>query len=196
MKLFTHLAALSLLVVACVSFGHSVALAQQSTLRGFITSDTDGLPLQGVNVILTIDSDPDAFIGTVSDDDGFYVFSRLNAGNYTLRASFIGFQTYTDEFRIEESGVTNLSFALEEGDTELDEVLVEVERETGAARVTAGLQTVRAGDLELIPSPDVTSDLVSYLSTQCLVSSHSATVAARCLSGEVSLLTTWFSWME
>lgn len=165
MKLFTHLAALSLLVVACVSFGHSVALAQQSTLRGFITSDTDGLPLQGVNVILTIDSDPDAFIGTVSDDDGFYVFSRLNAGNYTLRASFIGFQTYTDELRIEESGVTNLSFALEEGDTELDEVLVEVERETGAARVTAGLQTVRAGDLELIPSPDVTSDLVSYLST-------------------------------
>lgn len=142
-----------------------LSFAQQATVRGFITSDLDGLPLQGVNVILTSEADPDEFIGTVSDDDGFYVFSRLAAGSYTLRASFIGFQTYTEPITVTESQVINQSFSLAEGGAELDEVLVEVERETGAARVTAGLQTVRAGDLELIPSPDVTSDLVSYLST-------------------------------
>ena len=142
-----------------------LALAQQATIRGFVTSNSDGLPLQGVNIVLTDESDPDKFIGTVSDDEGFYVLSRLQAGSYTLNASFIGFESYTESLTLTSSQVVNLSFSLSEGEAELDEVLVEVERETGAARVTAGLQTVRAGDLEAIPSPDVTTDLVSYLST-------------------------------
>ena len=143
----------------------SLALGQRSTLRGFITSEIDGLPLQGVNVVLKNLADPDLFIGAVSDDEGLYIFSRLNAATYALTASFIGFQAYTDTLEFGADQVINLSFALTEGDSQLDEVLVITERETGAARVTAGQQTVRAADLELIPSPDVTADLVSYLST-------------------------------
>ena len=150
MKFPSHLTVHTLIWVILLIAWPSATLAQQSTVRGFITSNSDGLPLQGVNIVLTNTDDPDAFIGTVSDDDGFYVFSRLDAGVYSLRASFIGFQAYTDQLVLGEDDVTNLSFALEEGDAALDEVVGETERETGAARVTAGLQTVRASDLELI----------------------------------------------
>lgn len=165
MKPLSRFTAFAFLLIVLLITGPSIALAQQSIVRGFITSNSDGLPLQGVNVILTNADAPDVFIGTVSDDDGFYVFSRLDAGVYTLRASFIGFEIFTEELVLGEAEVNNLSFFLEEGGGALDEVVVETERETGAARVTAGLQTVRASDLELIPAPDITADLVSYLST-------------------------------
>ena len=42
-------------------------------------------------------------------------------------------------------------------------MVVEGEAETGAARVTAGLQIVRPQDIELIPTPDVSGDLASFL---------------------------------
>ena len=49
-------------------------------------------------------------------------------------------------------------------ETELGEVVVEGARETaGAANVTAGLQTVRPADISLVPAPDISADLVNYL---------------------------------
>lgn len=153
------------MIVLWIALAPGPAAAQQAVLRGFVTNDADGLPLQGANVILTELANADAFIGTVSDDDGLYVFSRLTPGRYAVSVSFIGFVTLQDTLQLEGDAVTTQSYALEEGASEIDEVFVEAERESGAARVTAGLQTVRPGDIELIPSPDVTSDLVSYLST-------------------------------
>ena len=152
-------------LLTLLGFSTLPALSQKATLRGFTTSALDGLPLQGVNVVLIDLANPDLFIGTVSDDEGLYLFSRLQAATYALQATFIGFAPYTDTLTIGADEVVNLSFVMEEGDAQMDEVLVITERETGAARVTAGQQTVRAEDLELIPAPDVTADLVSYLST-------------------------------
>ncbi len=42
-------------------------------------------------------------------------------------------------------------------------MVVETERTSGAARVTAGKQTIRPRDIELIPAPDLSGDLVNLL---------------------------------
>ena len=137
--------------------------AQLATVRGFITSAETGEVMQSVNV--QIDDFGDLSRGVVSNGDGFFTLSRLQPGQYRLRASFIGYEVYTDTLTLEPGQRLVLGIEMIPGAVEMEGIAVESERESGAARVTAGLQSVQAGDIELVPAPDVTSDLVSYLST-------------------------------
>ncbi len=138
------------------------AAAQTATVRGFVTDATDGQTLQGVNVALA--DGAGRLFGTVSDNDGFFILTRLAPGRYVLRASFIGFETARDTLDLTAGAAVAVTLALRPGEAALDEVVVEGEREGGAARITAGVQSIRPRDVALIPAPDVSGDLVNYLS--------------------------------
>ncbi|MCY4672841.1 MAG: TonB-dependent receptor [Bacteroidetes bacterium] len=134
--------------------------AQTATVRGFVTDASDGQALQGVNVALR-----DAtgnLRGDIADDDGFFIVVRLQPGRWFLQASFIGYETFTDTLDLVEDQTARFSIALNPG-VEMETLVVEGERE-GGAMVAAGVQTVRPADVDLVPTPDVSGDLVSYLS--------------------------------
>ncbi len=152
-----RLACLLLISLCAVS-----AEAQDATVRGFITDATDGQPLQGVNVAV-IDQ-TGALRGNVTDDDGFFIVVRLAHGQYTFRASYIGYMTVVDTLVLEPGSTHRMRISLEPSVEFGGEVLVEAERE-GGATVAAGLQTVRPRDIDLVPTTDVSGDLVSYLAT-------------------------------
>ncbi len=139
------------------------ARAQSASIRGFVTVDPGGESLQGVN--LTIDNMTGGLEGAVSNGDGFFLIGRISPGRYTLRASFIGFVTYVDTLDIEADDRLLVNIVLREDEMAMEGISVEAERDDGAARVTAGQQTIRPQDIDLIPSPDISGDLVSYLST-------------------------------
>ncbi len=159
------LAVLAFLISAAVATQLTVAevRAQTATVRGFVTDDADGQPLQGVNVVL---SSGDDLLGAVSTPDGVYLISGVPPGEYVLQASFIGFDTYSDTLELAPGESRHVDIVMREQETEVGEIVVESEREAGAARVTAGQQRVRPEDIELIPSPSVSGDLVNYLSAQ------------------------------
>ncbi|MFQ5570500.1 MAG: carboxypeptidase regulatory-like domain-containing protein [Rhodothermales bacterium] len=138
------------------------AHAQIATLRGFVTSQSDGQALEDVNVVLR--SEEGRVKGAATNQDGLYVVPSIEPGRYVLQASFVGFQTYADTLDLASGEIRTLNIVLIPGEEELDEVVVETERTSGAARVTAGQQTVRPRDIERIPTPDVTGDLVNLLS--------------------------------
>lgn len=136
--------------------------AQTTTIRGFVNDASDGQPIPGVNVTLV--ASDGALFGSATNTDGFYAVSRVPVGTYTFRVTFIGYETFEDTIALEEDVIITRNVDLAVSSTELDEVVVEVERETaGAANVTAGLQTVRPADIALVPSPDISADLVNYL---------------------------------
>lgn len=143
--------------------GVSVSWAQNATIRGFVIAEEDGESLQGVNVVL--DDLRGNLEGGATDGDGFYLIPGITPGQYVLRATFIGFATYVDTLTLEPGARLLRNIEMSSGSVEMDEIAVEAERESGAARVTAGLQSVQAQDIELVPAPDVSGDLVSYLST-------------------------------
>ncbi len=151
----------SLLLSVGLLFLHtSSAEAQTSSVRGFVTDASDGQALQGVNIALR-----DAagnLRGGVANDDGFFIVVRLQPGRWFLRASFIGYETFVDTLDLGKDQVERLSISLSPG-VELDGLVIEGERE-GGATIAAGIQTVRPADLDLVPTPDVSGDLVSYLS--------------------------------
>ncbi len=137
-----------------------------------MSAASDRQPLLGVHVILDDLSDGvqtaptgDGIYGAVTNADGFYAITRVDPGRYQLRASYIGFETYIDTLSIEPGEQVTANLLLEDETEEIGEVVVEGEREAGAARLTAGQQTIRPEDIELVPTPDVSADLVSYLAT-------------------------------
>ena len=139
------------------------AFSQSASIRGFIRDGNDGESLQGVNVIL--DNTEGGFYGTVSDNDGVYALSRVPPGRYLFQVSFIGYETHIDTLLMRAGSITSLNIELFPSETELGEVLVEAELPSGAAGVSAGLQSVKPQDIELIPAPDVSGDLATYLTT-------------------------------
>ena len=137
--------------------------AQTVTLRGFVTDQSDGQALQGVNVAL---QDEEGFLlGGITDSDGIFVITPIPLGLYRLQASFIGFNTIRDTLSFSQAGTQTLNFSMVPDTTQLGEVVVETEREGGAALLSPGLQAVRPADIDLIPTPDISGDLVAYLST-------------------------------
>ena len=142
----------------------SLAQAQNGTVRGFVTDASDGEGLQGVNIALHEESGPPRH-GTATDGNGFFFISGVPPGRYQLRASFIGYETYVDSLEVRPGRRLLVNIGMLFGSVELDEVSIEAERESGAARVTAGMQSVGSRDIELIPAPEISGDLVSYLST-------------------------------
>lgn len=139
------------------------AEAQQSTLRGTVVASADGEPLQGVNVALYAGGT--LIMGTASGSDGIFALADIPAGEYALRATFIGFASWEQAIEIGISDRRIINIVLVEQETALDEVVVEGDSDTGMARVRAGQTTVRPADVERIPSPDVSGDLVNYLTT-------------------------------
>ena len=138
------------------------ASGQTATIRGFITDAANREPLQGVNVVL--DDFEGVLVGAVTDGNGFFLASRLRPGAYRVQTSFIGYETFVDTVELSPGERMLLNIELREDPLELGEISVEAERETGAARVTAGMESVRPEDIETIPAPDVSGDLISYLS--------------------------------
>ena len=143
--------------------GFQQARAQNAVVRGFVTDAANGEALQGVNVVL--ENAAGDLRGVATNGDGIYGITRVPPGRYQFRASFIGFQTYVDtlDLAANERLTVNIELLLDE--TELGEIVVEGIEETGAARMTAGLQTVRPKDIELVPMPDVSGDLANFLTT-------------------------------
>ena len=149
-----------LLVIFAVT---TSALAQTVTLRGFVTDASDGQPLIGVNVAL--EATDGQLYGMATDPDGFYAIAGVPAGPYTLRVSFIGYITQELPLALaSDEPLVRQDVALDPSQEELDEVVVEGERQAaGAASLTAGLQSVSPEEIENIPVPGMSPDLAAYI---------------------------------
>jgi Carboxypeptidase regulatory-like domain/TonB-dependent Receptor Plug Domain len=160
--LFLFLISLVLLSFFGLPFTPTDVSAQNATIRGFVTDLDSGQSLPNANVRV-IRSDGTIF-GTVANNDGFYAISKLVGGTYIFQASFVGYKTHVDTLRVGPTGIFSLSVALATKTSDVGEVVVDAQGNTGAASITAGLQTILPAEIELIPSPDINGDLASYLS--------------------------------
>ena len=133
-----------------------------STLRVVVMSEADGTPLQGASVALLDPDDDEMRTAGATNADGFQELRNLTPGQYVLEVSHIGFETYRTTVQLE-AGRRTYRVDLSVQAEELDEV--EVEEERGAARRQAGLQTIRAAEIDRIPTPGIGGDIAAYLQT-------------------------------
>ncbi len=140
--------------------------AQTATLSGFVTDADDGHALEGAAVALFALADANTLaFGVATNPEGLYLISRIEPGAYRVQISFVGYRTVVDTLDLVGGVVHSATVTLAQDPAAMDEVIVVSERTTGAARITAGAQRIRPEDIEQVPSPDLSADLVNYLTT-------------------------------
>lgn len=90
----------------------------QSILKGKIT-DVANAPIPGANIVLTSNN---AKQGVTSDFDGNFSVEVKNNGNYTLKISYIGFETFTKPVTVNTSNINLGTITLKESAESLQSV--------------------------------------------------------------------------
>ena len=134
------------------------SIQQQTTISGTVLSETDGLPIPGVNVLVKGVSG----MGTVTDFDGNFTLN-VPSSESVLVFSFVGFQT------IERRVGTNTSFTiqLKTDETSLEEVVVIGYGQQKKESVVAAIAQASGEDLERAGNvPNVGSALAGNVPVQ------------------------------
>lgn len=153
-----------LLLLASFSIGPTCQDAHarnvSARISDVISDASDGQALSGATILLRRAGEGAAttpVYGAAANSDGVYSIRGIDPGAYVLEISFIGYETYRETLELGENEVITRSVGLEPSETELDEVLVQAERETGAARITAGHQRIRPGLRTTCRRPDASA---------------------------------------
>lgn len=110
MKLFfTHL----FLLVPLIVWG------QKASIEGKII-DSNKTPLPSITILLETTS-----YGTSSDEDGNFSFTNIPEGSYVIVASGVGYEAKTTSIQIQKGRTIYVELQLNEGETALQEVVVE-----------------------------------------------------------------------
>lgn len=136
------------LLILCLPIG---ALAQTGTLTGKVTETGTNEPLTGVNIFIRGTS-----FGAASDLDGNFTIRNIRAGEYTVEASYIGFERIIfTAVRITANQTTTLNISLKEQILASEEVVIVGEKpifdiEQSSSSMRVGREQISAAALRRV----------------------------------------------
>lgn len=133
---------------------------QTGTVAGTVTNATSGESMQGVNVLVVGTQQ-----GSITDEDGTFRITGVEAGTHTVRASFIGYAEETQEVQVADGETTTVNFEMEPSEVGLDNVVVTalgVEREERS--LSYSTQDVQSEELTTAPELNVGASLEGRVS--------------------------------
>ncbi len=137
---------LLLMLLSC-----SFALAQTGRVSGKVTDKETGEPLIGANVIIVGTSS-----GAASDINGEYIIRQVQPGNYTIKASYIGYQDVTvSGVRVVAGLTADQDFQLSSSKITTGEVVIVSQRPLIEKSSTNAMRIVGADDIAALPVRDV-----------------------------------------
>ncbi len=122
-------------------FFTAIGTAQTAHIKGQVKT-SDGKAAAFVNILLEGTNQ-----GTITNENGYYEISKLNAGDYTIIATFIGLQTQIQKVKLTEAAQLELHFTLKENSQELSEVLIREQQSANETAVAVGKIGIRPMDL-------------------------------------------------
>ncbi|MFB6230894.1 MAG: SusC/RagA family TonB-linked outer membrane protein [Salinibacter sp.] len=112
-------------LIPSVVFGLSLLLlpglvvAQQGTVQGTVVDAQSGQPVPGVNVVIS-----ETQQGAATDADGIFRISGVTPGEYTLLASFVGYQQLERDVQVKAGSTTQVRLQLQPTAVQMEEVAV------------------------------------------------------------------------
>ncbi|HQF43063.1 MAG TPA: TonB-dependent receptor, partial [Ignavibacteriaceae bacterium] len=131
-------------VLLLILFACSFTFAQTGRISGTVTDQQTGEPLIGANIIVVGTS-----LGAASDINGEYLITNLVAGQYNVKASYIGYTDVTVSNVLVTSGLTTrLNFTLQPTGLTTGEVVIVSERPLIDRTSTNALRRIGPEDME------------------------------------------------
>ncbi|SHF17512.1 TonB-linked outer membrane protein, SusC/RagA family [Fodinibius roseus] len=132
----------------------------QTVLTGTVTDSETGEVLPGANV--SVDG---TTMGASSDEEGRYTITGLEPGDYTVRATFIGYQASTREITIAEGQETlAIDFALQPAAMAMDEMVVVGYGTQTRGSITGSVSSIQADDINVSGQSSIEQSLQGRVS--------------------------------
>ncbi len=133
--------------------------SQNGTIRGFVYEKGTGEPIIFTNVYLK-----GTTVGSVTDVNGFFNISKLNKGNYTLIATYLGYDTAQIPIEIKSNdAIITQKIFLNKSSFNINIVNVSAERQEMLSEVKTSIIKITPREIEKIPSIGATPDIAQYL---------------------------------
>ena len=138
-------------ILLLMLFSCSFVLAQSGRVSGKVTDKETGEPLIGANIIIVGTS-----FGAASDVNGDYVIRQVQPGNYSIRASYIGYQDVTvSNVRVVAGLTASEDFQLSSSKITTGEVVIVSKRPLIEKSSTNAMRIVGSEDITTLPVRDV-----------------------------------------
>ncbi len=144
-----------LILLICTSV---IAANAQGILRGNIHDRETGEPIIQCNVYLQ-----GTTTGTVTDIDGFFTFTALKAGTYTLIAKYIGYDSLTFEFTLADNAVRYERLYMTASPVQLQTIDISGRRAEQRTQVNISKISVSPKEIRALPSTGGEADIAQYL---------------------------------
>jgi len=118
-----------------------LALAQEATITGRVTSESTGEPLPGANVVVEGEQ-----IGVATRRNGGYTLN-VSPGTYTLRVTFVGYQDASAEVEVDAGETIRQNFDLQQGSRLEKLVVTGLAQEQTQAEASVSVTSIEAADL-------------------------------------------------
>lgn len=119
------------------------AQAQTGTITGTVFDAESQNPLPGANVVIQGTQE-----GATTDSQGEYEITGLSPGEYTIQASFVGYQNLSKEVTVQAGQTSELDFQLPRSAMQMDEVVAIGYGEQQRRDVTGSVSSIEGSDLQ------------------------------------------------
>jgi hypothetical protein len=133
---------------------------QKATIRGNVFTRETGEPQFLCNIQLL-----DTAMGMITDENGYFHFSQLDPGQYTLVFSSMGLTPDTTHVELKSGDIKTLRIYLEPSIKTIREVVVSAAHNRKKSQVQVSMQQVTPKELKRMPQLGAESDLSQYLQT-------------------------------
>ena len=128
-------------------------------ISGIVTDKNSGKPLPAVNIIVM-----GTRLGAATNLKGEYHIIQVPPGNYTLKATMMGYATViTKNVQVQVDLTTSINFQLSESAIEGEEVIVTAKRPLIQKDLTASKRSTSKEEMQFIPNAENAMDVVSLM---------------------------------
>ena len=172
-----------LIIISLLIVFYTTNVFAQSSIKGIITDSNTGEAIKYANI--TIGNKK----GTASNDKGFFTFKDLQAGEYSLNITYLGYEDLSQKITLQENEVLELKFQLKPSSFTADDVVITATKtENYIKNIPTRINLVSPRQIEALPA-QTTDDLLNYvpgvnINRSFGIFSHSATVTMRGLNGQ------------
>jgi TonB-dependent SusC/RagA subfamily outer membrane receptor len=140
-----------LMALALAAFALPASAQDTGTITGMVSDAASGGGLNSVQVYIE-----GTGLGTLTNQNGRFIIINVPAGQYTLTAERIGFQTNSQQVTVSAGGTAELNFSMNSEALGLDEIVVT--GTAGAARRREVGNTISQVNMSDVPEPPVNVD--------------------------------------
>lgn len=143
--------------LACCIFVLMSISASAQSVKGFVYEKSTGEPVIFANVVLD-----ELSLGTTTDINGYFSFSSVKSGTYTLKVSFVGYENSVTSITVGDK-TESVKIYLEEAENVLDEVELSAESKEKRTEVNVAKIQITPEQIKRLPSIGGQADVAQFI---------------------------------